>query len=395
MNGSARRKPEKVKLTKRLIDALKPPETGQIFLRDIAMPGFGLRLTRGSKVFILEKFILGRSRRMTIGPYGPITLEQARERAKTLIGTIATGRDPARELIDRKREMTFGDLEEMYRKRHLPRKKSAYNDERMFKTYLTGWKSRKLSSITRQDVTALHGEIGEKNGHYCANRVVALLRKMFNLAVHSWGVSTQDNPATRIELFREETRDRFIHPDELPRLMESLKQEPNLYIRGALFTCLLTGQRKTEVLSMKWGDVQLDQGVWRIPETKPGRPHLVPIPGPVRELLYNLPHTDSNPFVFVGRGHSHLTNISKAWGRIRTRANLQDARIHDLRRTLGSWLAGSGSSLPMIGRIMNHSQPSTTQIYARFDLAPIRQALEDNAARMLLIAAKAPDEGAT
>jgi integrase len=215
---------------------------------------------------------------------------------------------------------------------------------------------------------------------------------MFNLA-HSWGIYSQENPATRIELFKEEKRDRFIRPDELPRLMESLRQEPNPYIRGALLTCLLTGQRKSEVLSMKWEDVHLDQGVWRIPTTKAGRPHLVPLPGPVSELLRNLPLVADNPFVFAGRGKSHLINISKPWNEIRARAGLPDVRIHDLRRTVGSWLAGSGASLPLIGKVLNHSQPSTTAIYARLDIEPVRVALEANAQRMLLVAAKVEKAG--
>ena len=140
---------------------MNPPENGgQTFLRDIALQGFGLRVTRGAKTFILERRIHGRPRRITIGPYGPMTVDDAREKAEKMIGQSADGQDPAQELIDRKREMTFGDLEQMYRERHLPRKRSYGNDERMFKKYLTRWNSRRLSAITRKDVTALHEEIG-------------------------------------------------------------------------------------------------------------------------------------------------------------------------------------------------------------------------------------------
>jgi integrase len=212
---------------------------------------------------------------------------------------------------------------------------------------------------------------------------VALVRKMFNLA-RLWGIYNGDNPATGIELFPEEKRDRFIQPRELPKLFEALNAEPNPYVKTALLVALLTGARRGEVLAMRWVDVDLQQAIWRIPDTKARRPHWVPLPQPVVTLLQALLQVQDNPYVFPGRdAHGHLTNISKAWTRIRTHAGLADVRIHDLRRTLGSWLAASGASLPLIGKALNHSQVSTTAIYARLSLDPVRTALESNAQRML------------
>jgi len=380
-----------VKLTKRVIDSAPQPQEGQIFLRDSELPGFGVRLTHGSTSFILERRIHGQVRRLTIGPYGPLALEEARKRAEELIGQIAKGQDPAQDILDRKHEPTFGDLVERYKKEHIPRKKSGMNDENMLSAYLKGWNNRKLSSISRKDIVALHAQVGQNNGPYAANRLVALLRKMFNLA-HLWGLWEEENPATGIEFFREEKRDRFIQPKELPGLMQSLKQEPNVFIRSAFFVCLLTGQRKSEVLSMKWEDLDMEAGIWKIPETKPGRPHFVPLPGAVLDLLNNLPHVSENPYVFAGQRNNHLVNITKGWNRIRTRAGLRDVRIHDIRRTLGSWLAGSGASLPLIGKVLNHSQPSTTAIYARLALEPVRLALEANAEKMLSVSGEISGE---
>jgi integrase len=381
--ADTKKETSRVKITKRLIDSTERPESGQVFLRDLELLGFAVRFSAGATTFILEKRMKGRVRRLSIGPYGAITLDDARKKAKEMIGQIASGQDPAQDRLDKKRETTFGDLIEKYKERHLPRKKSGKNDELQINAHLEKWKNRKLSSIQRKDVARLHLAIGEKSGHYAANRIVSLLRKMFNLG-HIWGFFNDENPATGIEFFQERKRERFVHPEELPKLIKGLEKEPNYFIRGALFTCLMTGQRKSEVLGMKWEDVDMEKGVWRIPETKPGRSHLVPLPGPVLELLQNLPHVHENPFVFVGRTNSHLTNINKAWSRIRTDAGLQDVRIHDLRRTVGSWLAGSGASLPLIGKVLNHSQPSTTAIYARLDLEPVRVALEANAQRMLI-----------
>lgn len=378
------------KLTKRIIDSTESPESGQVFLRDDEISGFGLRFTRGSKTFILEKRIHGRMRRMTIGPYGPLTLDQARAEANVLIGRIAKGEDPATERVERKREVTFGDFKKEYEERHLPRKLSAADDRRMLENHLSGWNNRKLSSISRNDVALLHGKIG-KVAPYAANRTVELLRKMFNLA-ESWGLSAGENPAKGIERFPEEKRDRFIKPEELPTLVEAAAQEKDIYIKASVMTLLLTGARKNEVLKMKWSDLDLAEGTWRKPRTKAGRPHLLPLPKPLIAMFMRLPRFDGNEYVFPSgrKKGGHLVGLQKAWERIRERAGekdkgVLDIRLHDLRRTTGSWMVMSGRSLPMIGQILDHSQQRTTQIYARFALDPVREALDQNAQQMVKI----------
>jgi integrase len=373
-----------VKLTKRLIDGTPYPTEGQCFLRDAELPGFAVRLSPGAKTFILEKRIHGRMRRITIGPYGPLTLDQARERALALSHEINDGHDPADARQAKCKELTFGELAELYLARHAPRKRTASNDRNMLNRYFAVWQHRRLSSLARKDVALLHSCIGE-TAPYAANRVVALVRKMFNLA-HLWGVYTGENPATSIELFSEERRDRFVQPQELPKLFEALQEEPNPYLKTAFLVALLTGARRSEILSMRWEHVDTQQAVWRIPHTKANRPHYLPLPQPVLALLEGLPRLQDNHYVFPGRdGTGHLVNIAKAWTRIRSRANLPDVRIHDLRRTLGSWLAASGASLVLIGNALNHTQVSTTAIYARMNLDPVRVALEANAQRMLAL----------
>jgi integrase len=384
----------KLKLTKRLIEKAPYPGRGQIFLRDAELRGFALRITKGQKTFILEKNIQGRGRRLALGPYGPLTVDQARDMARDLIGRIAKGEDPAEDRMNRRREMTFGKLIELYLDRHAPKKKSASKDQYILDRFLTPWKLRRLSDLSRKDVVDLHLTIGKKS-HYTANRAIALLRKMFNLA-RIWGIFEGDNPAAGMELFREVKRDRFIQPLELPELIKALAKETDPFIQGVFMVSLLTGARIGEVLTMKWADVDLERALWRIPVTKAGRPHYVPLPGPVVALLEALPRLNDNLYVFPGRKKQrHLVNVARAWNRIRKRSKLHDLRIHDLRRTLGSWLAGSGASLPLIGKILNHSQPSTTAIYARFHLDPVRAALEANAQQMILIGGDLPIEAKT
>jgi integrase len=370
------------RLTKQVIDETPFPSAGQVFVRDAELPGFALRVTQGRKSFILEKRIRGRMRRLTIGPYGPLTVDQARKLAATHVGAIAQGDDPAQVRQDRLHEPTFADLTEQYLERHAPRKRSARDDRGMLTTHLAVFRTRKLTDLNRNDVARLHSKVGD-TAPYRANRLVSLLRKMFNLA-RDWGLYDGENPATRIQVFREESRDRFVQPEELPRLFQAIADEPNLAVRAVFLTALLTGARRTEVLTMQWDDVSLTRAEWRIPHTKAGRPHLLPVPHALVATLRILPRVDGNPYVFPGEnGAGHLKNMKRAWDRIRVKAGIQDVRFHDLRRTVGSWLAGSGESLHLIGKVLNHSDVSTTAIYARLNLNPVRQALERNASKML------------
>jgi integrase len=352
---------------------------GERIYRDVELPGFTLRVTPARKAFVVEKRFKGRLWKVTLGAYGPMTLDQAREMGRKRLFQILNGEDPSQE----KKALTFGQFADLYLERYArPRKKSVRNDIAMLSYHLAQWRARKLGSLTRQEIASLHSRIGTVHP-YQANRLLALVRRMFNLA-KTWGLYQGDNPATGIDRFKEHKRDRFILPQELPHVLEAVQAESNIYIRTAFVVCLLTGARKQEVLTMKWEDLQLKEATWRIPDTKADRPHLVPLPTALVPLLREIPRHLDNPYVFPSRnGQGHLVNLSKAWKRICARADLPELRIHDLRRTLGSWLAASGASLTLIGKVLNHSQIATTQIYARLDLDPVRTALNENAKKML------------
>jgi integrase len=393
-----------MRLTKKLIDATpKPPKQQQVFLRDDSLRGFGLKVTHGSKTFFVEKNIHGRSRRFCIGRYGDVTLEEARTLAHEEMVKIAHGKNPIEERRQQRRKApTFGDLIDLYTARHLPTKKSRINDEGILKNHLSHWRPRLLASISRADIIELHTRIGTqpstvirpgqpkaKPAPRLANTVLTLLHSLFNLGT-DWGLYTGTNPATRIKKFPGKSRDRFVTPLELPRFWAALAADPNPFVRVAFLVSLLTGARRNEVLTMQWSDIDFTQGTWRIPETKAGRVHILPLPRHVLMQLAELPRFKDNPFVFVGRwGRGHLVNVSKPWKRIRSAAGIEDVRLHDLRRTLGSWLVAQGHSLPLIGKALNHSSVSTTQIYARLQVEPVRLALEANAQKMLTYANEA------
>jgi integrase len=206
------------------------------------------------------------------------------------------------------------------------------------------------------------------------------------------------NPARGVDHFREEKRDRWITPEELPRLARAINQEPNESARFALWLYLLTGARKSELLRARWDDVSFERAELRLADTKAGRTHYIPLSSPAMALLQQIPRRAGNPHVFPGReltpefqrDPAPLVNIAKAWNRVRKAAGVEDVRLHDLRRTVGSWLAQAGNSLHLIGRVLNHSNVSTTQVYARFGEDHVRAALEQHGARIMGAAGLTP-----
>jgi integrase len=377
-------------LTKRQVDAAEYDHDGkaQQIVYDGDTPGFGLRLYPGGrKSFVLRyRTQAGQIRFLTLGKYGVLTVDQARKLAKKRLLEVANGHDPAADRRESREAVTFAQFSKVYIERHAkPHKKTWIEDQqRIAKWHQPAIGSKKLADIRRADIQALHLKIGEQH-QYGANRNVALLSKMFNLA-REWGYLPEGspNPAKGIKRFRERSRDRWVKPDELPRLMKAIEGDPNLYIRAALLLFLLTGLRKSELLNAKWEDVDLTRAELRLPDTKAGRTHVVPLSAPAVAILRDLPRERSNPHVLPGsRAGRPLADISHAWERIRRVADLEDVRLHDLRRTVGSWLATGGASLPLIGKILGHSNTSTTAVYARLGEDTARAALEAHGAKII------------
>jgi len=385
-----------MKLTKKAIDGFKYKGDDQS--RDVRwddrLPGFGVRIyPTGRKAFVLSYRSKGRKRFLTLGTYGVLTLDQARGKARSLLGDVIDGKDP----LEERKQASQGEIIKSLCREYLERyakisKRSWKEDQRRLDRHIISkWGNIKVKSIKRSDVAALHHQIG-KTAPYEANRILALLSKMFELA-QRWGFLTENspNPARKIDKFKEEKRDRWVTPEELPRVARAIDQEENVYIRGALWLYLLLGIRKTELLKAKWENIDLQRREMHLPETKSGRSHYLPLNEPAIQIIKNLPVLEDNPYLLPGRRRGYpLVNISMPWDRVRKKANIEDVRLHDLRRTLGSWLAQSGNSLHLIGRVLNHSNPSTTAIYARFGQDHVREALESHGKQIMGIAGKAP-----
>jgi integrase len=322
-----------------------------------------------------------------IGKYPDLSVEQARNRAAEINSAFATGENPAEVKRGKKAEQTFANLFADYLEQHAKRNKRTWKeDESQYHNYLAKpLGNKKLSAITRANVASIHSNITKAGRSTTANRVKALISSIFG-----WSISAglwHANPATGIRLNKEKSRDRFIQGDELPRFFQALAEETNETMRDYFLLSLLTGARRSNVLAMQWADVNLDRAEWRIKETKNGTPQTVTLSPEAIEVLQARKPAEPSQFVFPGIGKSgHLAEPKKGWQRILERAGITDLRIHDLRRTLGSWQAKTGASMAIIGKSLNHKNQNTTAIYARLDLDPVRESV-NTATNAIMIAA--------
>ncbi|MBF0339439.1 MAG: tyrosine-type recombinase/integrase [Magnetococcales bacterium] len=348
-------------------------------------PGLQMRVSpSGVKTWSWYRRVRGGGpERITLGRWPRMSVEDARRHAGQLNALVTQGESPSEERQAIDAEMTFADLFDLYLERWARvRKKSWRDDESKFRLHLVPLHGKRLSSITRRDVADLHARIGKEHPSF-ANRLLALLSKLFNFGLES-GILEMANPAKGIRYYREISRDRFLSGEELRRFFSALREEPP---RVHLFfmICLLTGARKRNILSMRWEDLDFDRRVWKIQLTKNGLPITIPLVPQAVEELVGLRGQNPGEWVFPSaRSKSgHLVDPLAAWQRILTRAGITDAHIHDLRRTMGSWQAMTGASLPVIGKSLGHQSQQTTAIYARLDLDPVREAMERAVDRMM------------
>ena len=328
---------------------------------------------------------------MVLGPANVMALAQARDKAREQLSSVRmNGADP---LQDKRASQLqrWGDYRPSYIQ-HIQKKgnKSWKDQERLLERVTTGWDSRSLLSVTRQDVAALHHKIGtdqpgRQGTPYLANRLLSYLSHAFNTAVDIAGYPEQNpNPARRIKRFKETSRKRRVELAELPTLFAAIEAESNRVAANYLKLILFTGMRRSEALNAKWSYWEKTRNVMVLPDTKQGEPHSVPLNTLAVSLLKGIKRIRGNPYIFA-TDSGHLVNPDKAWRRIRTVAGMPDLRIHDLRRSVGSLMADANKSLHVIGSVLGHSKPSTTAIYARLGQKPAADALQEYGDQLLAV----------
>lgn len=375
----------KFNFTKAALTEAPLPEKGKLsYLKDLREPGLEMIVTSGgAKTFYLYRKINGRPERVKLGRFPDMSVENARKAAQRSKGLIAEGVNPNEEKRRVRDEHTFKELFDEYMERYSKvHKRSWVYDEREVNKHLSHWFKRKISSITKDEVARLHGKLGKESGIYQANRILERVRGIFNKAIE-WGWRGE-NPAKGIKKFKERSRDRFLNGTEMPRFLKALEMEENETARDFFKILLMTGVRKSNALTMRWEEVSFEDKTWRIPETKNGDPLTIPLNDHVIELLKERKLKSLSPWVFEGDGKAgHLNDPKKAWARILARAEIEDLRMHDLRRTFGSWQAALGANGYIIGKSLGHKSQQSTAIYARLNLDPVRESADKAVEAML------------
>ena len=374
------------KITKRTVDALVGQERERV-VWDGDLKGFGVRVhPSGRRVYIVKTRYRGRVIKMTIGPHGAVTPSYARVRAAEVITDARAGKNPVGRNADAPTMIALGKrfLKEYVSTHCKPSTAEEYR--RSVKLFIDPRIGRyRVPDIQRSDIAALHHDM--RDTPYQANRTLGVLSKMFNLA-ELWDLRPDgSNPCRHVKRFREEKRERFLSDIEYQRLGAALKEievdgTETASAIAAVRLLMLTGCRLSEIQKLRWQHVDLGAGELRLPDTKTGA-KVVYLGDPAIAVLERIDRRDGNPWVIAGRKpESHLTDLQHPWRRIRARADLDDVRIHDLRHSFASGGLLVGEGLPMIGKLLGHTQVQTTARYAHLASDPVKSAANRIASRI-------------
>jgi integrase len=427
----------RAKITIRSVDDLAPIDGREVTMHDTELSGFEVRARAGGAKVYGVRYRVGSGRgspmrRFTIGKHGsPWTPETARAEARRLLASVVQGRDPAGAKAERKAAPTVAEFAARFLREHAEAKRktrTALEYARLLdKIVVPALGAKKIADVTRQDVSRLHHALSETP--YQANRVLAVLAKMFNLA-EAWGERPDgSNPCRHITKFPEKARERMLSADELARLGEVLATDDGgPYAVAAIRLLVFTGARLSEILGLRWEWIDFERREARLPDSKAGA-RTIHLSAPALEVLASLPRIDANAHVIAGqRSGAPLVNLEKPWRRVRDRATvclwaassdaainglvrrlaeeldrepsaaecrraageaglalptgLSDVRLHDLRHGFASIAASAGMGLLIIGEMLGHAQAQTTQRYAHLSADPVKAAVENVASRI-------------
>lgn len=420
-----------VRITKRVVDALEKTGT-EYFIWDADLIGFGVRVRESGAMSYVAKYRAGAgrnapTRRITLGAVGKLTPDEARRLAKIKLGEAATGGDPAADRAKERAEMTVAQLCDLYLSEGCDTKKprTLLNDKSRINRHikpLIG--TKRVGDITGADVakvmrdvangaTAMNQKTDKAKGRAIvtggkgvANQVVLLLSAIFAFAI-SRQIRT-DNPATGVKKYPTGRGERYLTTDELERLGAAIREAETVgieweiaperaasatakhtpknpenrrtkigpHVAGALRLLIMTGARLREILHLEWSHVDMERGLLFLPDSKTGRKTVI-LNAPALAVLAGLPRIGR--FVIASdsagtKNEKTRSDLSRPWALVSRRASLEGVRLHDLRHTHASFGAAAGLGLPIIGKLLGHTQASTTARYAHLDADPLRKA---------------------
>lgn len=399
-----------IKISKASVDAVVcPPEKKREWYFDTELKGFAVvAYATGKKVFFASYRKPGQKNqsRPKIGDYGVITPEEARRRAKQILGEAASGIDPMDERRAVRAAQSFKEISEAFMTSHVEKKRKpgTLADYRSLldNRILPALGHKQVIDVKRTDVAALHEAMHDVP--YLANRALALISSIWNWAAYQEQVDEAANPARRIERYAEESREHFLTSEECSRLEAAMiqattvglpwdvkdpeaKRLPNPskrftlideYAVAALRLLFFTGARKNEIVKLEWDHVDLERNIIFLPDakSKTGKKPIF-INEPARAVLDSIKKIEKNPYVICGANPKEpRSDLKKPWDKILKAAGLSGVRIHDLRHTFASYGVGRGLGLPILGGLMGHKNSSTTARYAHLAPSPVREGNE-------------------
>ena len=369
-------------LSNRTVEKLKVQKDTVFW--DHELTGFGVRVyPTGGKVYIAQARGPGGPKRVTVGRHGVLGAEQARQRAALIIARVKAGEEPAPEPMKPAGGPTVGELARRYLTEHVAvrcKPRTAASTRTVVNRHIVPALGKvPLIAVERSQITELHQRLCKTPS--VANTVVRTLSLMYRLA-EGWGLVPEGcNPCRSVVKYPARKRERFLTDGEFTRLGEVLDEaeargEASGAAVAAIRLLMLTGCRKNEILTLRWEDMGLDEKELRLPDAKTGA-RVVPLSPSAVKLLSGLPREPGNPWVIPGRKPgTHMSNVDQAWQAVRARAGLEDVRIHDLRHSFASRALALGESLPMIGKLLGHSQVETTARYAHLARDSVQEAAE-------------------
>ncbi|WP_105382452.1 site-specific integrase [Neorhizobium alkalisoli] len=410
-----------LKLTRKSVGALQPTDKITTYF-DSDVKGFGLRVApTGARSWILEyrPGAGGRAvakKRLKLGTPATMSPEEARDEAVRTLARVALGADPASARSDERKGDTVAELASKYLRDHVQVKRKA----RTYSEYKSAIDryivpvlgSMRSSLVTASDVARLQAHITRgkntkgNSGRTMANRTLAVLSAMFTWASKHGLAPAGHNPVVVVERFKERKMERFLTSAELAALGEALTEaettglpyevdETKLkakhaaklenrrtvygpHVVAAIRLFLLTGARRREILDLRWSDVDLERGALFLPDSKTGRKTVV-LSSPALAILEALPRVGK--YVIAGasagtKDEKPRADLNKPWGAVLRRAGLENVRLHDLRHSFASVGVGGSLGLPIVGKLLGHTQAATTQRYAHLDTDPLKKAAD-------------------
>jgi integrase len=355
----------KINFTKRNLEGLPIPPSGERHVYfDAYQHNLMLRVSsNGRKVFYVRRKMNGLSERAKLGRFPELSLEQARAKAAAILSELAAGHHPRQAIRKAMAEPTIGELHELYMEGHARQRcVRLYDMQKDFDRYISDWKNLRFSQIRRGDVERRMAHVRAENGPGAANHLLVLMRAVINWNLRNENI-TGENPWDRIRQYKIQPRERFLHPDELVRFFNALREFRDEPIHDYVLISLYTGARRSNVLAMRWDQIDFNLAIWRIPLTKNKESHVVPLTKAAVQVLSS--RERNSDWVSPGKDPAnHLVEPKRAWYRLLQAAQIEDLRIHDLRsypesRIIRSKIAAGAQNCPLCG-----SQLGSPAIYS-------------------------------